>query len=147
MAQYSTAGGPVVGWKGDQPRPGRGARIRSRILKGSAVFRGSVKIRGLGAVANCCAMRKALAFGICRMLHAPTDMDGIINSMMVTRQERIDDFTHEGIPPLGQGLELLCDDHVGTYVIPFLCRWNNGVWQSIAAGRPIEATVVDWRVP
>jgi len=23
-----------------------------------------------------------------------------------------------------QPLELLCEDHVGTYVIPFLCRWR-----------------------
>jgi hypothetical protein len=65
---------------------------------------------------------------------------------MVTRQERIDDFAHEGIPPAGQGLELPCEDHVGAYAIPFLCQWNNGVWQSIASGRRIEATVVGWRV-
>ena len=32
-------------------------------------------------------------------------------------------------------------------VIPSLCRSNNGVWQNIASGRPIEATVVGWRVP
>jgi hypothetical protein len=92
-------------------------------------------------------MRKALGFGVRRMLHGPADMDGIINSMVVTLQERIDDFTHEGIPPLGQGLELLCEGHVATYVIPSLCRSNNGVWQNIASGRPIEATVVGWRVP
>jgi hypothetical protein len=42
-------------------------------------------------------MRKALGSGVCRMLHRPSDMDGINKSTIVTRQERIDDFTHEGI--------------------------------------------------
>jgi len=65
---------------------------------------------------------------------------------MATRQERIDAFTHEGVPPADQPLELLCEDHVGTYVIPFLCRWRSGVWQSVDSRCPIEATVVGWRV-
>ena len=39
---------------------------------------------------------------------------------MATRQERIDAFSHDGTPPTDQPLELLCEDHVGTYVIPFL---------------------------
>jgi hypothetical protein len=41
---------------------------------------------------------------------------------VVTRQERIDDFDHEGTPPADQPLQILCEDHVGTYVIPFLCQ-------------------------
>ena len=96
---------------------------------------------------NCCGDAEGARLRDCRMPHGPADMDGLIKSTMVTRQARIDDFTHEGTPPPGQGLELLCEDHVGTYVIPFLCRWNNGVWQSVASGRRIEATVVGWRVP
>jgi hypothetical protein len=58
---------------------------------------------------------------------------------MATRQERIDAFTHQGVPPADQPLEFLCEDHVGTYVIPFLCRWSD-------TSSPIEATVVGWRV-
>jgi hypothetical protein len=65
---------------------------------------------------------------------------------MATRQERIAAFSHEGEPPTDQPLELLCEDHVGTYVIPFLCRWNSGSWQSVDSKSPIEATVVGWRV-
>jgi hypothetical protein len=65
---------------------------------------------------------------------------------MATRQERIDAFVHEGEPPIDQPLEVLCEDHVGTYVIPFLCRWKNGVWQSVNTSRRIEATVIGWRV-
>jgi hypothetical protein len=66
---------------------------------------------------------------------------------MATRQERIGAFTHEGVPPADQPLELLCEDHVGTYVVPFLCRWQSGAWQSVATSTPIEATVLGWRAP
>ncbi len=65
---------------------------------------------------------------------------------MATRQARIDAFIHDGVPPAGQPLELLCEDHVGTYVIPFLCRWSGGSWQSVDTSNPIEAMVVGWRV-
>jgi hypothetical protein len=65
---------------------------------------------------------------------------------MATRQERIDAFKHEGEPPTDQPLEILCEDHVGTCVIPFLCRWNNGVWQNVNTSKRIEATVIGRRV-
>jgi hypothetical protein len=65
---------------------------------------------------------------------------------MATRQERIDAFTHQGVPPADQPLELLCEDHVGTYVIPFLCRWSSGAWHSVDTSSAIEATVIGWRV-
>jgi hypothetical protein len=35
---------------------------------------------------------------------------------MVTRQQRIDAFVHEGDPSMDQLLEILCEDNVGTYV-------------------------------
>ena len=64
---------------------------------------------------------------------------------LVTRQERIDDFIHEGSPPNNQPLQILCEDHVGTYVIPFPCRWRDGLWENAKTSRRIEATVVGWR--
>jgi hypothetical protein len=66
---------------------------------------------------------------------------------MATRQERLDDFDHEGSPPKDQQLEILCEDHVGTYVIPFLCQWSDGTWQNAKTRRHIEATVIGWRGP
>lgn len=66
---------------------------------------------------------------------------------MATRQQRLDAFNHEGVPPADQSFELLCEDHVGTYVIPFLCRWSNGGWKSAETNTCIEAVVVGWRVP
>src|SRR5260370_41544946 len=40
---------------------------------------------------------------------------------MVTRQERIDAFTHQGVPPANQPLEVLCEDHVGTSMSYHFC--------------------------
>jgi len=65
---------------------------------------------------------------------------------MATRQQRIDAFIHEGVPAADQSFELLCEDHVGTYVIPYLCRWQGGAWHSVATASRIEATVVGWRM-
>ena len=25
--------------------------------------------------------------------------------------------------------QILCEDHVGRYVFPFLCRWRDGIWE------------------
>src|SRR6202163_4176067 len=81
----------------------------------------------------------------CIELHQ--DLNGADNQdRMATRQERIDAFTHDGVPPADQSFELLCEDHVGTYVIPFLCRWSSGAWHSVDTSSPIEARVVGWRV-
>ena len=66
---------------------------------------------------------------------------------MATRQQRLDAFSHDGVPPADQPFELLCEDHVGTYVIPFLCRWSDGGWKSAETNTSIEATVVGWREP
>jgi hypothetical protein len=47
---------------------------------------------------------------------------------MVPRRERIDDFDHEGTLPADLPLQILCENHAGTYVVPFLCRWHDGAW-------------------
>jgi hypothetical protein len=66
---------------------------------------------------------------------------------MATRQQRLDAFAHDGDPPVDQPLELLCEDHVGTYVVPFLCRWTTIAWLNVETGERIEATVIGWRPP
>lgn len=66
-------------------------------------------------------------------------------SQMATRQQRLNAFLHEGDPPMDRPLELLCEDHVGTYVIPFPCRWMSEYWQSAETGERILATVLGWR--
>jgi len=92
-------------------------------------------------------------YAFCAAVAAPygcIDFHQVLNGAdhqdrMATRQQRIGDFTHEGAPPADQPLELLCEDHVGTYVVPFLCRWTSGTWQSVATNTPIEVTVLGWR--
>jgi hypothetical protein len=64
---------------------------------------------------------------------------------MVPRQERLEAFAHDGDPPVDQPLEVLCEDHVGTYVVPFLCRWTSPDWRNIESSERIEATVIGWR--
>jgi hypothetical protein len=66
---------------------------------------------------------------------------------MATRQQRLDAYSHDGTPPPDRPFELLCEDHVGTYVVPFLCRWHDGAWHSLETDDRIEATVVGWRAP
>jgi hypothetical protein len=64
---------------------------------------------------------------------------------MATRQRRMDAFAHEGEPPAEEPLEVLCEDHVGSYVLPFACRWSGGDWKNAATGARIEVTVIGWR--
>ena len=65
--------------------------------------------------------------------------------LMATRQHRLDDFESDSEPPAGEPMELLCEDHNGTYVIPFPCRWVDGAWRSITSNHQIEANVIGWR--
>jgi hypothetical protein len=51
-------------------------------------------------------------------------------------------FRTRGSSPNDQPLQILCEDHVGTYVIPFPCRWPDGLWENAKTSRRIEATVV-----
>jgi hypothetical protein len=64
---------------------------------------------------------------------------------MATTHPRISDFDSESEPPAGHLMELLCEDHNGTYVLPFPCRWVDGAWRSIRSDHQIEAIVIGWR--
>lgn len=63
---------------------------------------------------------------------------------MATRQHRLSEF-NSGPPPLDVALQLLCEDHNGTYVLPDLCRWQGDAWRNSASQEVIEAAVVGWR--
>ncbi|MDE2363523.1 MAG: hypothetical protein KGM42_12660 [Hyphomicrobiales bacterium] len=64
-----------------------------------------------------------------------------------TREKRIAEFLHEGDPPSGVALEVLCEDHIGTYTVPFSCIYMEGRWLNARTREPIEAEVVGWRAP
>jgi hypothetical protein len=66
-------------------------------------------------------------------------------SGVVTRESRLSEF-NEGPPRPNEPLQVLCEDHNGTYVLPYPCQWCEGRWQNCATGVVIEATVVGWRI-
>jgi hypothetical protein len=66
---------------------------------------------------------------------------------MATRQARLEAFPSEADRPEGQVFEILCEDHVGTYALPFLCHWRADDWWSAQSGERIDAKVIGWRRP
>jgi hypothetical protein len=66
---------------------------------------------------------------------------------MATREKRLAEFNGRGDPMPGQRVQVLCEDHSGTYQLPFPCQWVDGEWHNIESGRLVEARVVGWRLP
>lgn len=64
----------------------------------------------------------------------------------LARQIRLDDFPGEGAPPVDVPCDVLCEDHVGTYRLPFPCSWSGEFWRNAKTGEPIEGAVVAWRI-
>ena len=65
---------------------------------------------------------------------------------MATRERRIAEFNGHGEPPPDQPVQVLCEDHSGTYQLPFACRFVDGTWHNSESGNAVEATVVGWRL-
>ncbi|MBB5048256.1 hypothetical protein HNR60_003019 [Rhodopseudomonas rhenobacensis] len=66
---------------------------------------------------------------------------------MATREKRLAEFNGNGDPLPDQLVELLCEDHSGTYQLPFACRMIDGEWRNAQSDGVVEATVVGWRLP
>lgn len=66
---------------------------------------------------------------------------------MATRERRLAEFDGAGAPPAGMPVQVLCEDHSGTYQLPFPCHYLEGKWHNHESGGMVEATVVGWRVP
>jgi len=69
------------------------------------------------------------------------------NFGMATRERRLAEFNGNGEPPANEPVQVLCEDHSGTYQLPFACRWVDGEWRNHESGGTVEATVVGWRRP
>jgi hypothetical protein len=69
------------------------------------------------------------------------------NDQMATREKRLAQFDGNGEPPPDQLVEVLCEDHSGTYQLPFACRYIDGRWCNHESGSIVEATVIGWRLP
>jgi len=66
---------------------------------------------------------------------------------MATRERRLAEFNGSGEPAPDQLVQLLCEDHSGTYQLPFACRFVDGAWHNTITGGTVEATVIGWRLP
>lgn len=66
---------------------------------------------------------------------------------MATREKRLSEFTTDREPPSDLAVQVLCQDHVGTYALPFLCRYDDQCWRNVRTGEQIEADVIGWRMP
>jgi hypothetical protein len=64
---------------------------------------------------------------------------------MTSRAQRLEQFIVDQDAPEGTVAKLLCEDHVGTYTIPFPCRWSDGAWVNERTGQPIDVGVIGWR--
>jgi hypothetical protein len=64
---------------------------------------------------------------------------------MATRERRLAEFNGEGEPP-DQPVQVLCEDHSGTYQLPFACRYVDGEWRNDESGSTDQETVVGWRL-
>ncbi len=63
---------------------------------------------------------------------------------MATRQYRLNEFRQDA-PPAKQPIELLCEDHNGTYALPFPCEWADGGWRNQITDVAVDASVIGWR--
>ena len=66
---------------------------------------------------------------------------------MATREKRLAEFNGQGDPAPDQAVQVLCEDHSGTYQLPFPCTFEAGEWKNAESGGLVEASVVGWRLP
>jgi len=64
---------------------------------------------------------------------------------MVTRTTRLKDVKTEGYPRSGLPVQVLAEDHVGTYILPFPCERINGEWRNATTGEVVQARILGWR--
>lgn len=64
---------------------------------------------------------------------------------MATRAQRLAEFKTNEQPQTGFDVELLCEDHNGTYVLPFPCYRAEGEWRNTKTGENVQADVIGWR--
>ena len=66
---------------------------------------------------------------------------------MVTRAERLQHFTTDADPPIGSVVEVLCEYHVGSYRLCWLCRSTPEGLRNERKGELTEGRVIGWREP
>ena len=67
-------------------------------------------------------------------------------AQMALRAERIAEFISDRLPESGVKVQLLCEDHVGTYTLPFLCLRTEAGWRNASTMTCVDADVLGWRL-
>jgi hypothetical protein len=55
------------------------------------------------------------------------------------------EFISDRFPDDGSPVELLCEDYMGAYIVPFPCHRAANAWRNSQTGEIILADVVGWR--
>ena len=69
------------------------------------------------------------------------------SSFLMDRCTRLAQFNTDTLPSEGAAVQLLCEDHIGTYTLPFLCLRSENGWVDAETSSPIDAGVLGWREP
>jgi hypothetical protein len=64
---------------------------------------------------------------------------------MTTLSGRLAQFITDREAPDGTAVEALCQDHVGTYVLPFPCRRQGATWYNNLTSAVLDCDVIGWR--
>jgi hypothetical protein len=64
---------------------------------------------------------------------------------MAAFSERLAQFITDREAPDGTAVEALCQDHVGTYVLPFPCRRDGPDWFNCVTSTALDCDVIGWR--
>jgi hypothetical protein len=64
---------------------------------------------------------------------------------MVTRTARLEGFRTGEYPGSGLQVQVLAEDHVGTYVLPFPCERIGAEWRNGTTGEAVQARIIGWR--
>jgi hypothetical protein len=64
---------------------------------------------------------------------------------MPIRDRRLLEFTTDIEPLPSAQVELLCEDHNGTYVLPFPCCRAEGEWRNKTTDEVLQAEILGWR--
>jgi hypothetical protein len=67
------------------------------------------------------------------------------NENMATRKARLESFVTDRAPAPGQRVQVLAEDHVGTYILPFPCENADGAWRNGETGEAVHAHIQGWR--
>jgi hypothetical protein len=90
-------------------------------------------------------MEAALVQG-CTLTSAKSILSSKRCQNLTSLDDRIAEFIVDRFPDEGSPVELLCVDHIGTYVVPYPCRRVEDAWRNVETNEVIEADVAGWRL-